>query len=82
MSAAEHHMLATAHGKMFNSIEAIKHFRIAVEKNPGKSAWFNDLGSALYTESKDLVAAETAYKQALQINPNSQKAYNNIGALL
>jgi len=47
ISGAEYHMLAISYGKMHNLSEAVKCFRVAVGKCPGRSAWFNDLGTAL-----------------------------------
>jgi len=37
---------------------------------------------ALYNQGKDLVGAENAYKKALELDPNYEKVYNNLGSLL
>ena len=57
--------------------EAIPVLAAFVKRSPAASAW-NELG-LLYDETGDRAAAELAFRQALVLDPNSDRAHNNLG---
>ena len=57
--------------------EAIPVLAAFVKRSPAASAW-NELG-LLYDETGDRAAAELAFRQALVLDPNSDRARNNLG---
>jgi len=66
----------SARGAGRNS-EAIPVLAAFVKRSPAASAW-NELG-LLYDETGDRAAAELAFRQALVLDPNSDRARNNLG---
>ena len=59
------------------SAEAIPVLAAFGKRSPAASVW-NELG-LLYDETGDRVAAEQAFRKALVLDPNSDRAHNNLG---
>jgi tetratricopeptide (TPR) repeat protein len=51
-----------------------------VKKSPNKARPYNNLGLALFN-NKDFDKALVEFRQALRLNPRSEKAYLNIGMI-
>ncbi|MEC7983563.1 MAG: tetratricopeptide repeat protein, partial [Myxococcota bacterium] len=60
---------------------AVKHFRIAIQRNASNAAAHNGLGRSLHRLSK-LEDAKGALVVACQLSPKSPNFYNNLGNLL
>ena len=59
------------------SAEAIAPVERLLEQRPSASSW-NELG-LLYQDVRDFSAAENAFRQAVTLSPESDRAHNNLG---
>jgi len=53
-----------------------------IEKVPDSSAFYDLLGTALFNNKKDPVAAETAFRKSLDLDPNNTDALVKLGQIL
>lgn len=61
-------------------VEAIAHFRAAVEADPSAAAAYAGLGAMLAAEG-EFVEAATCFEEVLRLRPNSAAAQNNLNAV-
>jgi protein O-mannosyl-transferase len=62
-------------------VEAIEHYRTALEMKPSLAAIYNNLGAALLHNGQ-YSEAIVQCRKALEIEPNNVKAHNNLGLAL
>ena len=78
--ALMHRQAQTAYdqGEDANALALYK--KLSLVPNQDSETWLR-LGN-LYARTNDALLAETAYRQALQINPSDARAWNNLGTVL
>jgi Flp pilus assembly protein TadD len=76
--AADFYMIGTGFGKVGNNLKkAIEFLNIAVELNPKKELYYEDLGVAYGMDGQYDMAIATS-KKLIQLNANYAPAYNNL----
>ena len=80
-NARYHHNAAPLYGEIGDTVNEIRHHRLAVNKNPSNANARNDFGLALLKQGK-LDRAEKEINEALAINPDHGLALNNMAAVL
>lgn len=75
-----HHRLAVILDKLGRSDEAHQHYIAAARLAPDNADIYCDYGYSLYLQGQIQDAAQQ-YQQALQIDRNMKRAYNNLGML-
>lgn len=61
--------------------EAIRYYKMAIDRDPSLAQAYNNLGNALFLRGKINEAVE-AYKKALELNPESLASHYNLSQLL
>jgi len=62
--------------------DALAAYRTAVDANPELAMSHNHLGCYLFDHRNDATAAEAAFREAIRIEPDFDKAYYNLGTAL
>ena len=79
LTGDEHGQLADALHITQKPLEAMNHYRIAIDMKPKNEAiWSNNLGDVLRVNN-DLTGAATAYEHALELNKDYVDALYSLG---
>ena len=76
-----HHRLAVLYDRKGDHETAVDYYRQALAKTKNKAAVLTDFGYSCYLQG-DLESAEKHLREAVRLDPDSERAHNNLGLVL